>query len=39
MLNAIVVELEVVPDILKSGFIAPVYKGGGNDPLMVGRMQ
>ena len=32
----VVVELEVVPDVLKEGFIVPVYKGGGNkDPLRV----
>ena len=34
ILNA-VVELEVVPDVLKEGFIVPVYKGGGKDPLRV----
>ena len=34
ILNA-VVELEVVPDVLKQGLIVPVYKGGGKDPLRV----
>ena len=34
ILNA-VVELEVVPDVLKEGFILPVYKVGGKDPLRV----
>ena len=34
ILNA-VVELEVVPDLLKEGFIVPVYKGGSKDPLRV----
>ena len=34
ILNA-VVELEVVPDVLKEGFIVPVYKGGGKDLLRV----
>ena len=34
ILNA-VVELEVVPDVLKRGLIVPVYKGGGKDPLSV----
>ena len=34
ILNA-VVELEVVPDVLKEGLIVPVYKGGGKDPLRV----
>ena len=30
-----VVELEIVPDILKRGLVVPVYKGGGKDPLRV----
>ena len=34
ILNA-VVELEVVPDALKTGLVIPVYKGGGKDPLKV----
>ncbi len=34
VLNA-VVELEVVPDILKRGVVVPVYKGSGKDPLQV----
>ena len=32
ILNA-VIELEVVPDVLKRGVVVPVYKGGGKDPL------
>ena len=28
-----IIELEVIPDILKRGIIVPVYKGGGRDPL------
>ena len=32
ILNA-VVELEAVPDVLKSGFVIPIYKGSGKDPL------
>ena len=31
VLNA-VVDIEVVPSVLKSGIIVPVYKGGGKDP-------
>ena len=34
MLNAIT-ELEVVPEVLKTGIIVPVYKGGGKDPLKM----
>ena len=34
ILNA-VLELEVVPDVLKQGLIVPVYKGGGKDPFRV----
>lgn len=34
ILNA-VVDLEVVPEVLKSGVIVPIYKGGGKDPLKV----
>ena len=30
-----VVDLEVVPSVLKSGVIVPVYKGGGKDPMDV----
>ena len=30
-----VVELEVIPDALKSVVMVPVYKGGGKDPLKV----
>ena len=36
MTNA-VVDLEVVPSVLKSGVIVPVYKGGGKDPMDVHR--
>ena len=32
VLNTIV-ELEVIPDVLKRGVVVPVYKGGGKDPL------
>ena len=32
ILNA-VIELEVVPDVLKRGVVVPEYKGGGKDPL------
>ena len=28
-----IIELEVIPDVLKRGIIVPVYKGGGRDPL------
>ena len=34
ILNA-VVDLEVIPDLLKVGIVVPVYKGGGKDPLQV----
>ena len=34
ILNA-VVEMEVIPGVLKRGVIVPVYKGGGKDPLKV----
>ena len=34
ILNA-VVELEVIPDVLKRGAIVPVYKVGGKDPLCI----
>ena len=34
ILNAIV-ELKVVPDVLKRGVIVPVYEGGGENPLKV----
>ena len=34
VLNA-VVDLEVIPSVLKSGIIVPVYKGGGKDPTSV----
>ena len=34
ILNA-VVDLEVVPDVLKCGTVVPVYKDGGKDPLKV----
>ena len=30
-----VVDLEVVPSVLKSGILVPVYKGGGKDPMDV----
>ena len=29
------VDLKVVPSVLKSGVIVPVYKGGGKDPMDV----
>ena len=29
----VIIELEVIPDVLKRGIIVPVYKGGGRDPL------
>ena len=29
------VNLEVVPSVLKSGVIVPVYKGGSKDPMNV----
>ena len=32
ILNAIV-EMEVVPAVLKSGVVVPIYKGGGRDPV------
>ena len=34
VLNTIV-ELEVIPDVLKRGVVVPVYKGSGKDPLLV----
>ena len=34
ILNA-VVELEVIPDVMKRGVVVPVYKGGGKDPLKI----
>ena len=34
ILNDVVV-LEVVPEVLKSGIIVPIYKGGGKDPLKI----
>ena len=34
LLNA-VVELEVIPDSLKSGLVIPIYKGSGKDPLCL----
>ena len=34
ILNA-VVELEVVPGVLKRGVVVPVYKSGGKDPLKL----
>ena len=34
VLNAII-ELEVVPEVLKMGDIVPVYKGGGKDFLRM----
>ena len=34
ILNAIV-DLEVLPDTLKSGIVVPIYKGSGKDPLLV----
>ena len=34
VLNTIV-ELEVIPDVLKRGVVVPVYKGSGKDPLRV----
>ena len=34
VLNAII-ELEVVPEVLKMGAIVLVYKGGGKDPLRM----
>ena len=34
ILNA-AVELEAVPDALKSGLVIPIYKGAGKDPLCL----
>lgn len=34
MLNAII-ELEVVPEVLKTGIVVPVFKGNGKDPLKM----
>ena len=34
VLNTLV-ELEVIPDVLKRGVVVPVYKGSGKDPLLV----
>ena len=34
VLNTIV-ELEVIPDVLKRGVVVPIYKGSGKDPLRV----
>ena len=34
ILNA-VVELEVIPDVMKRGVVVPVYKGGGKDPIKI----
>lgn len=34
ILNA-VVDLEVIPEVLKRGFVVPMYKAVGKDPLCV----
>ena len=38
VLNTIL-ELEVIPDVLKRGVVVPVYKGSGKDPLRVDSYQ